>query len=443
MPTPDTALRRTRAPWVGLSIAVALIGLATAVPMLTGWDTATRRDHQDQLPPLHGYWLPGWGGGSAPAIVIAALAWWLALEWSQRLPWRRLLLASYVVGLGWLLALAYVDGPSGIDRSLGNPYEYLPTAREIDDVGVMLDGFVDRIPYAADDNWVTHVAGHPPGALLFFVGLVRLGLGGDTEAGLVVTAIAASTSCAVLVTLRSLGAEEHARLATPFLVLTPAAVFMAVSADAMFAAVAAWGLAALAVAATGRSRGRFIFWSVAAGLLLGYCILLSYGLPLLGVLAVVVLWSARSWGPLPVAGTAALALVLAFAVAGFSWWDAFPVLRERYYDGIAAERPMSYWWWGNLAALAICAGPLVGAGLATLRRGSPRPVLLLASAAAVGTALADLSGMSRSEVERIWLPFVPWLTVSIALLPYPWRRWGLGLQLATALAVQHLLYTSW
>jgi hypothetical protein len=138
-----------------------------------------------------------------------------------------------------------------------------------------------------------------------------------------------------------------------------------------------------------------------------------------------------------------LALVLAFAVAGFSWWDAFPVLRERYYDGIAAERPMSYWWWGNLAALAICAGPLVGAGLATLRRGSPRPVLLLASAAAVGIALADLSGMSRSEVERIWLPFVPWLTVSIALLPYPWRRWGLGLQLATALAVQHLLYTSW
>jgi hypothetical protein len=442
--TGDTVgVRRTAAPWVGLVTTLGLVAAAVLVPMVTGWDTATRRDDEAQIPPLHGYWSPGWGRGTAPALAIALLGWLYAAEWTRRLPWRRLLLVSYAVGLGWLLALAYVDGPSGIDRSLGNPYEYLPTAREVDDVGVMLDGFVDRIPYAADDNWVTHVAGHPPGALLFFVGLVRVGLGGDTEAGLVVTAIAASTACAVLVTLRSLGAEQHARLAAPVLVLTPAAVFMAVSADAMFAAAAAWGLAALAAAATGRARGPVVLWSVAAGLLLGYCVLLSYGLPLLGLLAVAVLWSARSWAPLPIAAAVASALVVGFAVAGFSWWEAFPVLRERYYDGIAADRPMSYWWWGNLAALALCAGPLVGAGLAMLRRTSPRPVLLLAGAAALAIALADVSGMSRSEVERIWLPFVPWLTVSIALLPDPWRRWGLGLQLATALAVQHLLYTSW
>ena len=43
-------------------------------------------------------------------------------------------------------------------------------------------------------------------------------------------------------------------------------------------------------------------------------------------------------------------------------------------------------------------------------------------------ALADASGMSKAEVERIWLPFVPWLTISCALLPERWRRWGLGLQ---------------
>ena len=51
--------------------------------------------------------------------------------------------------------------------------------------------------------------------------------------------------------------------------------------------------------------------------------------------------------------------------------------------------------------------------------------------------------MSKSEVERIWLPFVPWLTLSLALLPDRWRRRGLGLQLLTALLLQHLLYTSW
>jgi methylthioxylose transferase len=447
MPTSDVGPRRALAPWVGLLVTVGLVATAILWPMLTGWDTATRRDDHDQFPPLHGFWLPGVGRGTGPAIAIALVTWWLAAEWAQRLPWRRLLLASYVVGLAWLLALAYVDGPSGIERSLGNPYEYLETAREVasdeQGVGAMLDGFVDRIPRDAEDNWVTHVAGHPPGALLFFVGLVRLGLGGDWEAGMVVTAIAASTACAVLVTLRALGAEEHARRAAPFLVLTPAAVFMAVSADAMFAAVAAWGLAALAVAATGPTRTRTAVWSVVAGLFLGGCVLLSYGLPLLGLLAVAVLWAARSWTPLPIAAAAALAVVLGFAVAGFAWWEAFPVLRERYWDGVASERPMTYWWWGNLAALAICAGPLVGAGLAMLRRSTDHTVLLLVGAAVLTVVLADASQMSKSEVERIWLPFVPWLTVSVALLPERWRRWGFGLQVGTALVVQHLLYTSW
>lgn len=443
MPTRDAGPRVGLAPWVGLLATIALVAVAIAWPMLTGWDTATRRDDHEQFPPLHGFWLPGVGRGTAPAIAIAMVTWWLAAEWAQRLAWRRLLLTSYVVGLAWLLALAYVDGPAGIERSLGNEYEYLRTAREIDDVGAMLDGFVDRIPSDAEDNWVTHVAGHPPGALLFFVGLVRLGLGDDWEAGMVVTTIAASTACAVLVALRALGAEEHARRAAPFLVLTPAAVFMAVSADAMFAAVAAWGLAALAMAAATRSRLRLVTWSLVAGLLLGACVLLSYGLPLLGVLAVAVLWAARSWSPLPIAAAAALALVLAFAVTGFSWWEAFPVLRERYWDGVAMDRPMTYWWWGNLAALAICAGPLVGAGLAMLRRETDRVVLFLVCAAVLMVALADASGMSKSEVERIWLPFVPWLTVSVALLPERWRRWGFGLQVGTALVVQHLLYTSW
>ena len=57
--------------------------------------------------------------------------------------------------------------------------------------------------------------------------------------------------------------------------------------------------------------------------------------------------------------------------------------------------------------------------------------------------LADVSQMSRAEVERIWLPFVPWVTVAVALLPQGWRRWGLGLQIVTALLLQHLLASSW
>ena len=56
---------------------------------------------------------------------------------------------------------------------------------------------------------------------------------------------------------------------------------------------------------------------------------------------------------------------------------------------------------------------------------------------------ADLSQMSKAEVERIWLPFVPWLLISCALLPERWRRVGLAVQVVTALVVQHLLFTGW
>ena len=58
-------------------------------------------------------------------------------------------------------------------------------------------------------------------------------------------------------------------------------------------------------------------------------------------------------------------------------------------------------------------------------------------------ALADASRMSQAEVERIWLPFVPWLLVACALLPKRWRRGGLAFQIGFALVVQHLLATGW
>ena len=58
-------------------------------------------------------------------------------------------------------------------------------------------------------------------------------------------------------------------------------------------------------------------------------------------------------------------------------------------------------------------------------------------------AAADVSQMSRAEVERIWLPFAPWWLVGCALLPERWRRSGLVAQVVVALVVQHLLSTGW
>lgn len=450
---PRGAPGHARAPWIGLGVVLVLVVAAFVVPRLTGWEVYSRapRSASDRaVPPLHGLWEPKLlGPGTLPALVIAVLSWRYAASVARRLSWRPLLAVSWVVSLAWMLALALVDGTAGLSRQLGNPFEYLRTAREVTDVGVLLSTWNDHIPLDSPDAFVTHVSGHPPAALLFFVGLVRLGLGGDLAAGVVVTLLAATTAAGVLVTLRALDLEDLARRAAPFLVLGPAAVFMAVSGDALFAALAAWGLACLAIGATSNGRARLVGWSVLAGLLLGTLVMMSYGLPLMGLVALAVLYAARSWWPLPIAALSALVVVLGFAVAGFAWWEAYPLLNDRYWDGIAADRPAAYWMWANLALLAISGGPLLGAGLAHLvadRRAlweRSRGTLLLVLGGAAAVLAADLSRMSKAEVERIWVPFVPWLLLSCALLPERWRRWGLGLQLVTALVVQHLFYTTW
>ncbi|TYL46202.1 hypothetical protein FXB39_14915 [Nocardioides sp. BGMRC 2183] len=439
----DHAVRRAAA--VGLVAAGLLVAAALALPPLLGWEVHERADEIVGVPPLHGFVEIKVGPGTPLALLIGALTVVWGPRVAERLGWRALLLMTWVVGVGWLFGLALVDGPEGLSRVLGNPHEYLETARAVTSVPDLLAGFVDRIPEDAADNWPIHVAGHPPGMLLFFVGLDRLGLGGDLAAGIAVTLVASTLPLAVLVTLRALGREDVARRVAPFLVVTPAAVFLAVSADAVIAVVVAWGLATLALACRGGPSAVRVTWAVIAGLLLGTAVMMSYGMPLAGVLALAVLLAARRWWPLPVAVAAALVVAVLMAVGGFAWWEAMPVLRERYWDGIAADRPASYWWWGNLAALVISAGPALGAslGAAWASRRTERVPVLLIGAAALAVALADLSGMSKAEVERIWLPFVPWLTIGLALLPTSWRRPMLALQVGSALLVQHLLYTSW
>ncbi len=128
---------------------------------------------------------------------------------------------------------------------------------------------------------------------------------------------------------------------------------------------------------------------------------------------------------------------------------------------------MSYWWWGDLAALCFSAGPLLGPSVAsavsralgtvrqnrslsatdrtgaTATSGTDRPIVWLCLCASACIVAADLSGMSKAEVERIWLPFVPWLLLGCSLLPLRWRRLGLAGQVVFALVLQHLLFTGW
>ncbi len=444
----------TGAPVIGLATAATLMFVAWLLPAAWNWDV-----HMNSWPPLHAEWQARVGPGTIPAALLGLFGIVYADRLAQTTSWRMLLVGTYLVGVAWMVSLATVDGNDGIGVILNTGYEYLRTARTIDswsDVGTLLREYTARIPGSHPDHWPVHLAGHPPGAVLFFVLFSAIGLGSGLAAGWVVILVAATTPVAVLITLRTLGAERCGRVAAPFLVLGPAAIWMAVSADAVFAAFAAWGMCCLALASTRPSGWGVAAWGLLSGTLLGACVMMSYGLPLLGILAVAVLFVGRTLRPLPWALAAALAVVLTFAATGFVWWEALPIVHDRQYTGVAQNRPQTYYLWGNLAALCWSAGPVMLAGVAAaIGRGraswreifssnrSVRVVILLVLAAVAMVIGADLSGASKGEVERIWLPFVPWLLLGTALLPVSWRRPGLAMQVGVALVVQHVLLTGW
>ncbi|MEO6121349.1 MAG: hypothetical protein ABIW46_05210, partial [Acidimicrobiales bacterium] len=87
-------------------------------------------------------------------------------------------------------------------------------------------------------------------------------------------------------------------------------------------------------------------------------------------------------------------------------------------------------------------GPATAAGLGRLRH-APKGVALLVGAALVAVLFADLSGLSKAEVERIWLPFVPWAVLACATLAAVSRRRWLAAQLGTGVALQVLLRSPW
>ncbi len=441
-----------RPEWLALSLAtVAVVAAFSAEEWGTWWG-----DVHAWLEPLSAYVEPTVGVTSGPGLPMALLVGYGVAghgpTLAGRLPWRRLLLATWLAGLAWSVSLAVIRGWSGIAEPLTNEHEYLVDVPRADDLTQLLPGFTDRIDSSAETNWVTHVAAHPPLTFLGFVWLDRIGLGGPEWGGVVLTLLGSSTVVALLVTLRILGDEDRARLAAPFLALTPLVIWSVVSADGVFAAAAAWGLAVLAAAATAEGWARAGILGAAAGLLLGVAVNLSYGLLLTGALALAVLAAARSWRPLVPAMLGGLAVVGLFAALGFWWLEGQDRLVERYEQGIGSERPQSYWVWANLAIVCFCLGP---AGVAALgrwvaeARGRLRDHARwpaswwLVLGALVAIAVADLSGLSKSEVERIWLPFTFWLVPLAAGLARRDHRGWLVAQAGWAVGISLLLRFTW
>ncbi|MFG2574108.1 hypothetical protein [Streptomyces sp. NPDC048481] len=483
--------------------ATAATALLVATAVLVGG--AIERRHGTLhvgWPPLYAHAEAHVGPGTPAAVALAVGVVAYGPRLAARLPWRALLGVAWGAAMAWTWSLALVDGwERGIAVRLTTRYEYLQVIDRFQDIPATLRDFTGHILMHSPDNWPAHVAGHPPAATLTFVLLDRVGLGGGGWAGVWCITVGASACAAVLVAVRALAGEALARRAAPFLVAAPAAVWMGTSADGYFAAVAAWTIALFALAVTGR---RPWLTGFAAGLLFGLTCYLSYGLTLFVVIGgvVLLLGGPHRLRPLPFALAGAAVVPLVFTLAGFDWWEAYRLLVQRYYQGAGGIRPYGYWVWANLACTVLVVGPATVAGLrrtvamllagagrvrARLSRESPSParplappappsapaagghgpsggtavvlrrplrslpgapgaspglrLALLAAAALTALLLADLSGMSKAETERIWLPFALWLLASCAFLSRP-RAW-LAAQTVLALLLNHLLLTGW
>ncbi len=415
--------KRPLAVWFGLIVAAfAAGGVLHAFGMLP----------IDHLAPLHGH-LGAPAASLLPAAVFAVAAVWALPAAVARLRFAGALLAAYGTALGWALLLAWSrDGPA---EPFTHPQEYTAVLPAVgDDPLGWLAGFVERLP-----GYPTHVRGHPPLPVLVLWVPHALGLSGPLWAALLVIAVGCSATVAVAVTVRRLSGEAAARTALPYLALSPAAVWVATSMDAFFAGAGAWGVALLVLARRARPAAVNVAYGAAAGVVLGALPYLSYGLVpylLIPLVAVVVAQVPRAAVISCLAAAAGVSA--AFAAGGFLWPAGVLATHAEWAADPGAARPYLYFLFANLAVLALVTGPATAVGLA--RPPWPGSGALVAAAVVAVLAL-DVSGVTRGEVERIWLPYAVWVGLAAAWAA-PGRHW-LAVQAGMGLLLQGLVVSPW
>ncbi|GLK11113.1 hypothetical protein [Streptosporangium carneum] len=473
---------------VALAVWGSLIVAACAAGAVLHGLGVLRIDH---LPPFHGHFRTP-SITLLPPLALAVLAVATLPALTARLRFRQALLVAYGTALAWTVSLA-VSG-EGLARPFTNPGEYpavLPAVAD-DPLG-WLDSFVERL-----HGYPAHVRGHPPLPVLVVWALARAGLPGPFWAALLVVAVGCSATVAVALTVRRLAGEEAARAALPYLALTPTSVWIATSMDAFFAGVGAWGVALLVLGggagiapragtlskagiapragtlskagiaprartlpwagiaprartlprAGGPSRAGIALGSgdpsragivagAGAGVLLGALPYLSYGLVPYLLIPLVAAFAARiPRGTVFACLAGAAAVTAAFAASGFLWPSGVLATHAEWSVDPGAARPYFYFLVADVAVLALLTGPAAAVGLAR----TPPGVRALVVAAAVAVLALDLSGVTRGEVERIWVPYAVWIV--LAAVAAPGRRW-LAAQALTGLLLQGLVISPW
>jgi hypothetical protein len=278
--------------------------------------------------------------------------------------------------------------------------EYLAAMTELRmGVGPFLDRFAEMVP-----TLPLHVAGHPPGLVLM---LDIFGLETPQSMAALTIVVGAALSPVLYLLGRGLYDEGTARLAALLSVFVPTMLlYGATSADSLFATVAL--LPVLGLLSHRRSA------VVAGAFGLAIASFFSYALLIAGGWAGLVRW--RRDGTKSMIGVAmlcALALLvfygLFFLLAGFDVVSAIEATHDRYYKGIASERPYLFWFFGSTAAFLFMLGPV--AWYASRSLGS-REITAVALAAAI--LITVVFGYTKAETERIWMFLVPMACLAAA-----------------------------
>ncbi|MEV4137679.1 hypothetical protein AB0J72_36595 [Dactylosporangium sp. NPDC049742] len=382
------------------------------------------------------------GPGSVLAPLVAAAVLWSASQGAlERRSWRKIQLFGYFAGLTWAIALALVDGWSGLTKALGSPEEYLGDVRRVgDDPLAYLRHFTADAPAHSVAS-----RGHPPGPVLFLWLADRIGVDNHVVLGFLITALSALTIPLVLSAVRDSVGEAAARRYLPVLVLAPYAIWVAVSLDGLVATLGAAAIVCGLRASRTKVRKKAV-WALAAGLLVGVAALFSYSAPWLGLSIVCVYFARRRAFLNIVTGIGALVPVLGAQLLGFGWADGLVAAETDYASRVAPYRSVLWWSAISVVVLLLATGPAIVASARKLRNTAAWPFLVGAGAAVVFSIAA---GLARGGVEHAWLPFFPWLTVAAVapekpageLSPTPLLLTAVGA--ALAVVIEAALITPW